>query len=200
MEQAVETPCIRLCIRKGRELYSLSTVYTPFSTAFPYWRVYLSTIFIFSINTCFTYLYFSFVSPYPHYPHPIISITFFIVYKITKERKEWYNNDVFRWWWRRWWKERWRIFVFFPKLFCSSFVPVVYVVSWPSVYFLLAKQCIRNAKNPVHLSCFIRHLSWKKIRMGMHLDTNVPKEQKMKIPQGIIPCAHFILDYPSGHA
>ena len=90
MEQAVETPCIRLCIRKGRELYSLSTVYTPFSTAFPYWRVYLSTIFIFSINTCFSYLYFSFVSPYPHYPHPIISITFFIVYKITKEKK----NDI----------------------------------------------------------------------------------------------------------
>ena len=144
MEQAVETPCIRLCIRKGRELYSLSTVYTPFSTAFPYWRVYLSTIFIFSINTCFSYLYFSFVSAYPHYPHPIISITFFLLFIEEKERKEWYNNDFFRWWWRRWWKERWRIFIFFPKLFCSSFVPVVYVVSWPSVYFLLAKQCIRN--------------------------------------------------------
>ena len=90
MEQAVETPCIRLCIRKGRELYSLSTVYTPFSTAFPYWRPYLSTILLISIKPCFSYLYFSFVSPYPHYPHPIISITFFIVYKITKEKK----NDI----------------------------------------------------------------------------------------------------------
>ena len=90
MEQAVETPCIRLCIRKGPELYSLSTVYTPFSTAFPYWRPYLSTILLISIKPCFSYLYFSFVSPYPHYPHPIISITFFIVYKITKEKK----NDI----------------------------------------------------------------------------------------------------------
>ena len=54
------------------------------------------------------------------------------------------------------------------------------------------------------ISCapFLLHSPFivKKIRMEMHLDTNVPKEQKMKIPQGIIPCAHFILDYPSGHA
>ena len=84
--------------------------------------------------------------------------------------------------------------------FQNFFVVVLYLLYMLSVY-LRSTSSLQSSAFEISFAPFLLRSAVvvKKIRMEMHLDTNAPKEQKMKIPQGIIPCAHFILDYPSGH-
>lgn len=85
--------------------------------------------------------------------------------------------------------------------FQNFFVVVLSQLYMLSVY-LRSTSSLQSSALEISCAPFLLHSPFivKKNPHGMHLDTNVPKEQKMKIPQGIIPCAHFILDYPSGHA
>ena len=83
--------------------------------------------------------------------------------------------------------------------FQNFFVVVLSQLYMLSVY-LRSTSSLQSSACEKSCAPFLLHSPFivKKTPHGMHLDTNVPKEQPMKIPHGLIPYAPFIFDYPSG--